>query len=254
LARSVLALITDYGYEDTYAGILRIVAKEKCPRAEVVDVTHGIRPFDVLEGAVATLVTLEHLPRGSTLVVVVDPGVGSEREAVAAEVDGKYLVGPNNGVLWLAAQELGVNRVVRIEKQLSEYKSYTFHGRDIFVPAGAYLECGGSLEDLGSRTELVPLNISLVREVKEKAVRTSVVYVDRFGNVMTWAKEAPFKLGQKVKVNGHEARFVRTFSEVNPGELAVYFNSFGYLEVAEYLGNASKRLGVKPGDVVVIEA
>jgi S-adenosylmethionine hydrolase len=186
--------------------------------------------------------------------VVVDPGVGSEREAVAAEVGGRYVIAPNNGVLWLAAQELGLSKVVRIEKELSKYKSHTFHGRDIFVPAGAYLECGGMLEDLGPETRLVPLDMKLKREVGRNYVRATAVYVDHFGNVMTWAREAPFEYGQRVKVNGHEATFVRTFSEVKPGELAVYINSFGYLEVAEYLGSASKRLGLKPGDEVVVEA
>ncbi len=250
----MLAFVTDYGYKDPYAGIMKIVAKEICPKVDIVDVTHGVKPFDVLEGAVVTLVTAQHLPEGSTLVVVVDPGVGSEREAVALKAGGRYLVGPNNGVLWLAAKELGLEKVVRIEKKLSKYSSHTFHGRDLFAPAGAYLECGGRLEDLGSGTRLVPLNIELKREVKEKEVITVAVYVDHFGNVMTWAKEAPFEYGEEVKVNGKRAKFVRTFSEVRPGELAVYINSFGYLEVAKYLGSAAKELNLKPGDEVVIEA
>ncbi|NPA85069.1 MAG: SAM-dependent chlorinase/fluorinase [Crenarchaeota archaeon] len=250
----MLALITDYGYKDVYAGILRVVAKEKCPRTEVVDITHGVAPFDVLEGAVAVLVTLPHLPEGSTLVAVVDPGVGSAREAVAAEVGSWRVVAPNNGLLWLAAEEYGLGRAVRIEKRLSEYSSHTFHGRDLFVPAGAYLECGGQLEELGPETGLVPLSIKLKREVGPSYVRATAVYIDRFGNVMTWSKEAPFEPGQRVRVNGLPAMFVRTFSEVRPGELAVYFNSFGYLEVAVYMGSAAERLGLKPGDEVVVEA
>ncbi|ABU82127.1 SAM hydrolase/SAM-dependent halogenase family protein [Ignicoccus hospitalis] len=250
----MLALITDYGYKDVYAGILKIVAKEVCKDAEIIDVTHGIEPFNVLEGAVATLVAAKHLPEGSTLVAVVDPGVGSEREAVAARVGGRFLIGPNNGLLWLAAQELGLEKAVRIEKKLVRYSSHTFHGRDLFVPAGAFLECGGGLEELGPETSLTPLPFELYAKLGDKRVETVAVYVDRFGNVMTWAKEAPFELGELVRVNGRPARFVRTFSEVKPGELAVYINSFGYLEVAQYMGDASKSLGLRPGDPVVVEA
>ncbi len=249
----MLGFITDYGYKDVYAGILKIVAKRVCPKSDVIDVTHGITPFDVLEGAVATLVTVPHLREGDVLVVVVDPGVGSEREAIAAKVGNRYLVGPNNGVLWLAAEEYGVEKVVKIEKKLVPFSSYTFHGRDLFAPAGAFLDCGGKLEELGKETKLKPLDLKLVREVKENRLEASVVYVDGFGNVMTWARELPFEIGQEVKVNGKRARVVRTFSEVKPKELAVYINSFGYVEVAQYMGNASKVLGLKPGDLVVIE-
>ncbi len=249
----MLGLITDYGYKDVYAGILKIVAKRVCSKADVIDVTHGIKPFDVLSGAVASLVTLPHMPEGSTLVTVVDPGVGSEREAVAAKVGNWYVIAPNNGIPWLAAQEYGLEKVVTIEKKLVPFSSYTFHGRDLFVPAGAFLECGGKLEELGKETRLVPLNMKLIREVNRNRVKATVVYVDHFGNVMTWAKELPFEYGSKVMVNGKEARVVRTFSEVKPGELAVYINSFGYVEIAQYLGNAAKVLNVEPGDVVVIE-
>ena len=252
LGGSVLGLITDYGYKDVYAGILKIVAKNVCPKSEVIDVTHGIRPFDILEGAVATLVTVPHMKENDVLVVVVDPGVGSEREAIAARIGNRYLVAPNNGVLWLAAKEYGVSKVVKIEKKLVPFESYTFHGRDIFAPAGAFLDCRGSLEELGEETELKPLNITLVREVGEK-IRTNVIYIDNFGNIMTWAKELPFDIGQKVKVNGKEAKVVRTFSEVKPRELAVYINSFGYVEIAQYMGSAAKALRVKPGVLVVIE-
>ncbi len=251
----MLGLITDYGYKDVYAGILRIVAKEICPKVEVVDVTHGVTPFSILEGAVTTLVTLPHMPKGSTLVVVVDPGVGTEREAVVAQIGEWNVVAPNNGVLWLAAKEYGVKKVIRIEKKLSRYQSSTFHGRDIFVPAGAALECGTKLEDFGSPTSLVPLNMKLIREHNGNALKATVLYVDQFGNIMTWFKGQPFEYGKEVLINGkYRAKVVNSFAELSPGELGVYVNSFGYLEIAKYLGNAAKEIGVAEGDVIEVIA
>jgi len=247
----MLAFITDFGYKDVYAGIMKIVAKEICSKSDVVDVTHGITPFNILEGAIATLVTLPHLPKNSTLVVVVDPGVGSSREPVVAEIGPWKVVGPNNGVLWLAAQEYGHGRVVRIEKRVSKYHSYTFHGRDIFAPAGALLECGEDLENLGSPTKLQALDIRLVREMSKDKVRTTVVYIDHFGNVMTWYKGNPFNVGDRVIINDKvKAKVVKTFAEVGSDEVAVYVNSFGYLEIGVFKGNASKELGVNVGEII----
>ena len=250
----MLAIITDYGYEDVYAGILKVVAREVCEGVEVVDVTHGIESFNLLKGAYATLVTLPHLPPGSTLVTVVDPGVGSSREAIAAEVGEWYVVAPNNGVAWLAAMEYGLGKVFKIEKKLSRYNSHTFHGRDLFVPAGAYLECGGSLRELGRETRLEELPLQLIRELRNGRLLATVVNVDKFGNFALWYKGNPFEYGDKVLVNGRwEAKVVKTFSEVKRGELAVYVNSFGYLEVAKFLGNAAAELGVREGDSVTLE-
>ncbi|UXD22408.1 hypothetical protein IPA_04460 [Ignicoccus pacificus DSM 13166] len=252
---SVLGLITDYGYKDVYAGILRVVAKDICQKADVVDITHGIEKFNVLEGAVATLVTLPHLPDNSTLVVVVDPGVGSRREAVAAKIGRWYVVAPNNGVLWLAAKEYGLKEIVKIEKEVSKYKSFTFHGRDIFVPAGALLECGYDINELGPSTKLIELPIALKRKIEKKRIETTVVYVDHFGNVMTWARELPFEYGDEVLINRKwKAKVVKTFSEVEEGKLAVYLNSFGYVEIAKYLGSASQTLGLREGMEVTIES
>ena len=251
----MLGIITDYGYKDVYAGILRIVAKSTCPSAELVDVTHGIDPFNVLSGAVATLVTLPHMPPSSVLVVVVDPGVGSSREPVVAEIGDWYVVAPNNGVLHLAAEEYGLKKIYRITKKVSNYESATFHGRDIFVPAGALIECGRKPSELGEPTTLVTLNMALTREVLEGVVKTTVIYIDHFGNVMTWIKDNPFRLGTRILINrSYEAKVVRSFSDVNPGELAVYVNSFGYLEIAKYMGSAADELRLNVGERVILEA
>ena len=250
----MLAFISDFGYKDVYAGIMKIVAKETCPETDIIDVTHGITPFNILEGAVAVLVTLPHLPEGSVLVAVVDPGVGSSREPVAAEVGKWKVVAPNNGILWLASEEYGIRRIVKIERNVSKYRSYTFHGRDIFAPAGALLDCGAKLDELGSPTRLHKLELKLLREYKSGVLRTTVVYIDQFGNIMTWYKGSPFELNTKVIINGKvEGRVVRTFSEVRPGEVAVYVNSFGYLEIAIFEGSAAKELDVKVGDIVELK-
>ncbi|ALU12386.1 hypothetical protein EYM_03095 [Ignicoccus islandicus DSM 13165] len=250
----MIGIITDYGYNDVYAGLLKVVAKEVCRNAEIIDITHGIESFNILKGAYATLVTLPHLPPRSSLVVVVDPSVGSSREPIVAEIGEWYVVAPNNGVVWLAALEYGVGNVFRIEKKLTKYRSHTFHGRDIFVPVGAYLECGGSPERLGNLTSLKELPVNLVRELSGSMLRSTVIYVDKFGNVALWYKGNPFSYGDKVLINNKfEAKVVKTFSEVRKGELAVYVNSFGYLEIAKYLGNAARELDLEEGNIVTLE-
>jgi S-adenosylmethionine hydrolase len=145
------ALLTDFGLQDTYVGVVHAVILGICPVARVVDLTHAVPPQDVLTGALALDDAAPYLPEGAVVVAVVDPGVGSERAALAARAGGKYWVGPDNGLLsWQLAPDAEVVRLAEQRYRLPEVSS-TFHGRDVFAPAAAHLLRGVPLDELGPR-------------------------------------------------------------------------------------------------------
>ena len=146
------ALLTDFGLDDVYVGVMKAVLLSRCPQARIVDLTHASPPQDVLLGALALEDALPYLPRGSAVVAVVDPGVGSERAALAARVGGRWLLGPDNGLLsWCLGPGAEVVRLETARYRLPELSS-TFHGRDVFAPAAAHLLMGA---ELGEKPEKV---------------------------------------------------------------------------------------------------
>ncbi len=208
-----------------------------------------------------------YAPRGSVFLVVVDPGVGSEREAIAVKTQNFYLVGPNNGVLWPVIEEDGLEKAVKLDNDAFWLKptSYTFHGRDIFAPAATMLSLGVEIEALGSVLAPERLARLHLRSVKRRdgLYCMRVVFIDEFGNV-TLSSTRSDKLLERVCTQGaarlyvggeeYRVRCVNTFSEVPEGCLAVYYNSFDFIEVAVFMDSAAKRLGVKRGDEICIGA
>src|ERR1700751_4458149 len=139
--RAPIALLTDFGYRDHYAGVMKGVITAICPQARIIDLTHGIPPQQVLAGALALRESVNFFPRRTIFLAVVDPGVGTERKPIAVETKGGFrLVGPDNGLLWPAVERVGLKRIV--ELSASRYRlpqvSASFHGRDIFAPAAAW--------------------------------------------------------------------------------------------------------------------
>ena len=268
MSRRIIALMTDYGYRDPYVGVVKAVIKSINPDAEIVDLTHGIERHNILEAAVMLAVSAKYFPRGTIFVVVVDPGVGSARKALLIETTNYILVGPDNGCLTLLAELDGPKRVFDISN--SRYRlpevSHTFHGRDIFASVAAWVSRGIPLEEVGaeiSYSDVMRLNLPKpVVRPEEGVVEGSVLYVDVFGNVMVNASHGDLKdlappLGSRIKLyvgdGVYECTFETSFSKVPAGELACYFNSWGYFEVAVNQGDASKKLGLKQGDRVLIK-
>ncbi len=260
----VITFLSDYGLADGFAGVCHGVIATICPRARVIDITHGVPRHDVLAGALILRAALPYVPVGVHLAVV-DPDVGAERRAVALRAaDGRLMVGPDNGVLWLAAQDGGgVSEAVDIGSSpwRLEPVSATFHGRDIFAPVAARLAGGEELADAGQPYDPAGLvGIDLPRSRVEDGVLVAhAMYVDRFGNVQLDAghddlSEAGLKLGRGVLVGAHAARYVRTFADARAGELMVYEDSSRMLAVAISQGSAAARLGVEAGDEVRIRA
>lgn len=271
MGKRFIGLVTDYG-EGHYAGVLRAVIKGIAPDVEVIDLEHGVPSFNVLAGAYVITVTYRWLPRGSIVVGVVDPGVGGPRKPVAVEAGDYTFIGPDNGLLYPAISmegfrrgvELRFDRIARLVSGRFKGKiggwplSYTFHGRDIFAPVAALLSIGYDLEDLGepiTEGDLVKLNLLDVRREND-VYDVKVIYVDKFGNVVLSCRPQDLNLGDAIEVDimtssgTHRVTIGVTFSSVPPGELVLYENSFGYVEVAVNQGSAREALGVKVGDRV----
>jgi hypothetical protein len=260
---ALITFLTDYGLQDDFVGICHGVIASICPEARVIDITHGIERHDVQGGALALRAALRYMPAGVHLAVV-DPDVGAQRRAVAIRAaDGRLLVGPDNGLLSLAAAEAG-GVVEAVDIARSQWRlepvSATFHGRDIFAPVAAHLAAGEPLDEAGEPCDPDELGkIELPRmDYEDGALVMHAVHIDRFGNVQLNADhEALVKseigLGSLVELEsrdrgGHRAHYVRTFADVPAGELLLYEDADRVLAVAVSHGSAAERLGVATGD------
>jgi S-adenosyl-L-methionine hydrolase (adenosine-forming) len=240
--------------------------KRIAPDAEVIDITHGIAAQEVLQGALVLADTLPYFLAGIHLAVV-DPGVGTDRRALAVRSgDGRTFVGPDNGLLLVAAEKLGgVERAVELtspEHRL-EPVSKTFHGRDVFSPAAAHLANGVALDQLGPDVpaeELVRLDIPKA-EVGQTRLRARILYVDRFGNVQLGAtredlEQAGIVPGSQVEIEaGFDAFFAvaaRTFADVRPGDVVLYEDANENVSIALNGGSAAQVFSARPGRELMI--
>jgi S-adenosyl-L-methionine hydrolase (adenosine-forming) len=237
------------------------VIKRIAPDAEILDITHGIAPQHVLQGALVLANALPYFPVGIH-VAVVDPGVGGERKPLALRGgDGRLYVGPDNGVLLVAAERLnGVYDAVEITNPdyVLETVSSTFHGRDVFSPVAAHLANGVALSELGPAldpAELVRLEVP-EPSIGTARIRATVLYVDRFGNVQLNLRREDLEQvgivsGTRVEVQAASDRFfavaARTFADVRPGDVLLYENSYGSVALALNQGNAAQVFGSKVG-------
>jgi S-adenosylmethionine hydrolase len=254
----LITFLSDYGLQDDFVGVCHAVMARLCPEARVIDLTHGIPRQDIRAGALSLAGALPYAPVGVHLAVI-DPDVGAQRRAVALRVaDDRVLVGPDNGLLSLAADGAGgVVEAVDIARSRFRLEpvSATFHGRDIFAPVAARLAGGAPLGEAGDPldpAELVRLELPVPR-TQDGWLICHAVYVDRFGNVALDAghqdlESAGLKLGRSVELRDgsgttHVCPFVRTFAEVAPGELLVYEDAYRRLAVAVSRGDAATRLG-----------
>jgi S-adenosylmethionine hydrolase len=254
MRRPIITLITDFGLTDHYAGTMKGVILGICPQAEIVDISHEIGAYEVVEGAFLLAQTYPYFPRGTVHVVVIDPGVGTARRPIVAEAAGQRFVAPDNGVLsMMYAREKPKVRWITSEKYILKPVSQTFHGRDIFAPAGAHLARGVAPAKMGK------LIYDYLRLHSERPVRTgrrawtgAVLKIDRFGNLITNfpAEEFPGLAKRPFEMSiGLEtvSRLARNYAESGPGELFVIVGSSGYLEVSAGQASAAKMLGCGVG-------
>lgn len=262
----IITFLTDFGLQDDFVGTCHGVMAAVAPDARVIDVTHGIRPGHVLQGALTLANTLPYMPEGVHLAVV-DPGVGSGRRALALrDGEGRLHVGPDNGLLLPAAERFGgvaaAHELANAEYSLQPV-SRTFHGRDLFSPAAAHLAAGVPLEELGPPVdpgELVRVEIPQP-EVGHNRIRVVALVVDRFGNVALNLRrdqlEADLPAGSRVELTSRGERFyavsARTFADTPRGSLILYEDSYGSLALAVSRGSAAQLLRVEEGSEIVID-
>jgi S-adenosyl-L-methionine hydrolase (adenosine-forming) len=248
-----VTLLTDFGTRDGYVAAMRGIIAALAPNAVVDDASHDIPPGDVRAAAFALSRYWKRYPNGTVHVVVVDPGVGSQRRALAINADDRFLVGPDNGVLSQVIRAASYCRIVHITRAefLPDEVSATFHGRDIFAPVAAQLARGGQIDSLGP-TVSDPVMLELPMAVaSERRVRGEIVYVDRFGNLISNIPAVLLIDGLEVKLEGHSVGTVRrTYSEANSGDPLAIVNSDGVLEIAVRDGRADDVLRAGRGALV----
>lgn len=187
----VITLLTDFGLKDNFVGVMKGVILSINPKVHIVDITHSITSHNVREGAFMLYRSYRYFPKGTIFLVVVDPGVGSERKPIALETKRYCFVGPDNGVLSMAAKEDGVEKIVTLENKryFLKYISSTFHGRDIFSPVAAYIAKGVNISSLGARLKTIK-EITLPSPIIEKErLKVELIYHDKFGNLVTNLKK-----------------------------------------------------------------
>jgi S-adenosyl-L-methionine hydrolase (adenosine-forming) len=263
-----LAIITDFGYRDHYVGAMKGVIALIAPGAAVIDITHGIPAQSIVAGAVALRESWRYFPARTVFLAVVDPGVGTARAPIAIQTRaGARFVGPDNGLLWLAANQAGITRIVKLTSPRHRLTnvSATFHGRDIFAPAAAYLWRGTSISSLGpairpnsiARLEL-PRPADSAREL-----RGEVIYVDGFGNLVSNIdRPAAERFGARFRhkylsvrmESGAAMRILDAYGDAPKGVPLAIFGSFGLLEVAVRDGNAAAHFAAGPGSSLSLVA
>jgi S-adenosyl-L-methionine hydrolase (adenosine-forming) len=261
-----VTFLSDFGTSDDFAGICHGVINLICPEARVIHLSHGIQPQAIGQGARVLAAAMPYLPAGVHLAVV-DPGVGSERRAIALRSgDGRFFVGPDNGLLIPAAEACGgVAEAVAIENPqvMLQPVSRTFHGRDVFSPAAARLAAGMPLAELGPALDPAALvrRSGLDHRLEGSILHASVQYIDRFGNIQLAVSagevDGVFRVGEMAEIDTGDDRYYArcsvTFADVGAGEFVLYEDSAGLLSFALNQGNAAELTATEVGDEIAID-
>ena len=258
--RPVIALLTDFGTADHYAGTMKGVILGICPDATLVDISHDIPAHDVMAGALELAAAYKYFPSGTIFVAVVDPGVGSARRGLAADTGDYRFVAPDNGVLTLVLRETPAKKIVELTERryARPTVSRTFEGRDRFAPAAGWLAKGTQLPALGRPiSEIHKLDVPLP-EAGPDSVRGVVVRVDRFGNLVTNIDRKTverFAQSSAITIDaaGHRiSRLVATYAELPPDGIGALFGSTDHLELAAPSASAADKLGLTRGALVTV--
>ncbi len=256
----LITLITDFGMEDGNVGVMKGVIYGINPSASIVDLSHDIAPQNIANAAYVLRRAYEYFPQGTIHVVVVDPGVGSERRVIAVQSGQAFFVTPDNGVLTYILQELAKKgekaRIVNLNNPAYwlPQVSNVFHGRDIFAPVAAHLSLGVEIGTLGQEIEDVVMLSPLLLDIRQGKITGRVAHIDHFGNLLTNIPESDLiSLGDEltIRVAGREIkRLSKTFAEGPTGELIGFIDSSGHLAIAVVNGSAQQLLKSLVGESV----
>lgn len=261
--RRIITLLSDFGLVDSYVAEMKAVILSICPEACIVDISHGVRKFDIRMGSFLLLRASRFFPKGTIHLAVVDPGVGTERRPIIVETERGFYVGPDNGLLMPSSKMDGIKHihVISNPKYMLNEISRTFHGRDIFSPAAAYLSRGVPISDFGPEIfdPIVPRFAEA--KVHDGLIEGEVVYIDDFGNLVTNITQnnltsAGISEGDMllVKVRGKNfgLKLCEAYGRVSKNELLTIIGSSGFLEISVNQGSASRLLGVEAGEKIII--
>jgi len=238
----IVTLLTDFGLEDAYVGAMTGAILSVFARATVINITHGVKPFAVLQGAFLLDSAWRSFPPGTVHVAVVDPGVGTERRAIAFKAADHYFVGPDNGLFTFLNDPISET----VELATPPEAAPTFHGRDVFAPVAAKLAAGAALARVGRPHKAEPLRLADAWASK----RAEALHCDHFGNVIS---NLPIRALARIKqANGMRVRTVETYEDAQPNELVALVGSSGRIEFALREGSAATRLHVAPGDTLLV--
>jgi S-adenosyl-L-methionine hydrolase (adenosine-forming) len=261
---SIITLLTDFGTEDEYVGLMKGVILTINPRATIVDITHRIGTQDVAQAAFTIHASYRYFPAGSVHLVVVDPGVGTKRDLLALEMSNHFFIAPDNGILTLLLADAEFTSLIRLTNAdfFLNPVSRTFHGRDIFAPVGAYLSRGVELSGMGPEMdphEAVRLDNLQARMMKHGEIIGKIIAIDHFGNLISNVEIRQLaRYGQtgpltrlKIQIGSHVIQGLsETYGNVRSNTPLALIGSRGYLEIAVNCGNASRTLKARRGDTV----
>ncbi len=261
MPNKIITLTTDFGLKDPYAAEMKAVILSISPKTKIVDITHQIEKFNIRMGAYTLAAACPYFPKGTIHVIVIDPGVGTKRKAILIQTKTACFIGPDNGVLALAAKSQGIKHVYRIEnpKFMLPRISNTFHGRDIFAPAAAHLANGTSPSEFGPEIpEIVTPQFAKI--TKTKTILTGeIIHIDGFGNIITNLREKDLKsmdiektVNLKIKDAMLKLKLCKAYSEVDAQQPLVIIGSHNFLEISVNQGNAAENLQTKVGDKVTL--
>jgi len=254
----IISLLSDFGLKDSYVAQMKAVILSICPKATIVDISHQVERHNLRMGAFILASAAPYFPDGTVHVAVIDPGVGGKRRPILIEAKRSFYVGPDNGLLLLAAKSDEIKKVYHIVERrfMAEQISATFHGRDIFAPVAAHIANGVEPRRIGRViTDFVVPDYSEVK-IERGAVDCEVVHIDGFGNVVTNLHskdlgETAIRYGRlfKLKYKGKSIglKLCRTYSDARVGALLGLIGSHGFLEIAVNQGSAARRLEVTQG-------
>jgi hypothetical protein len=254
-----IALLTDFGTEDGYVGAMKGRILSELPHCQLVDISHQIAPYNIRQAAFCLNNAYPYFPEQSIFVVVVDPGVGTERPGIVVKTSRYYFVGPDNGVFSFVYHREGY-QVYHIDlSAFSEPVSSTFHGRDVFARVAAWLAAGKPLEKYLIPTKKVICLFQQPRRNNDNVIETEVLHIDHFGNIILninnifWEeigapKRFTLKAGSQQFTKIH-----KTFGDVAPGELLLVWDSSGYLQIAKNQGSAAAEMHIQPGDKISVQ-
>jgi S-adenosylmethionine hydrolase len=264
---SIITLLTDFGTQDAYVGVMKGVILSINPYAVIIDVCHAVDPQDLIQAAYLLKSFYRYFPKETIHVVVVDPGVGGDRAIVAVELKGQMFLAPDNGVLTLIMDENNIDAIVRVENPhyFLNTVSHTFHGRDIFAPVASHLSKGIHIDQLGPALNSQDLNrLSISRPYlspKGELIGT-IISIDRFGNCVSnidenrlkeFIQTSPEKT-LEIKVDKTVIKSLsKNYAEAAPGDPVAVIGSFGFLEIAVNCGNACRLLNVSKDDTVTVK-